>query len=100
MEARKLSEETKRKVLKCAINIINMNGGNAGDRVCQEWSGADFSNPKNIFTEKELDDLSFNYELDNSNLRDYDKEHNFMHDEVVASFAIAQALKTEFLKEQ
>lgn len=90
---RDISKQTRYKILKLAIEIIQMNGSNAGNRCCQDWSGTDEFNPTNLFTEQELDDISFNYELENSNGDDYDKYYNGMHDEMVASFAIANELK-------
>ena len=89
MVARELTEETKNKILKCAASILWMHGSVAGDRCCQDWSGEKEESPHAIFTKKELDDLSFNYELHNSNGEDYDKEYNGLHDEMVASFCMA-----------
>ena len=89
MSKRKLSKETQVKILKCAVEILYMHGSVAGDRTCQDWSGEELLNPIKLFTPKELDDLSFNYELHNSNGDDYDKNYNGLDDEMVASFCMA-----------
>ena len=70
-----------------------MHGSVAGDRCCQDWSGREEDAPENIFTPEELDDLSFNLEQHNSNGEDYDKSYHGMHDEMIASFAIAVAIE-------
>ena len=99
MIKRELTEETKVKILKCAVEILNMHGAIAGDRCCQDWSGKDELNPINLFTPKELDDLSFNYELHNSGGDDYDNAFNGLHDEMVASFCVA-AMIDDFIKDK
>jgi hypothetical protein len=92
MNKRELTEETKNKILKCAAEILMMHAEVAGNRICQDWSGEDKTNPNNMFTEKELDDLSFNYELYNSDGRYYDKDYNGLGDEMVASFCMGTML--------
>lgn len=93
-ELRVISEDLKLKVMQCAVRILFMHGSVAGDRCCQDWSGADGENPDVFFTKEEKDYLSFNYEQWNSNGEDYDPDRDSMHDEMVASFAIACALKS------
>ena len=89
MSKRELSEETKSKILKCAAGILRMHGSIAGNRICQDWSSNEEKSPEELFSKKELDDLSFNYELHNSDGYDYDEDYNGLHDEMVASFCMA-----------
>lgn len=91
---RKLTDKTKLKVLKQAAIIVGMNGSRAGNRCCQDWSGIENESPESLFTESELDDLSYNYEVKNSNLEDYEKGFHMMHDEMVASFVIQGAIES------
>jgi hypothetical protein len=93
MIKRELSAETKTKILKCAINILEMHGSLAGNRCCQDWSGDESENPEVIFNKIELDDISYNYEIENSRGDDYDKNHHGLGDEMVASFAMASMLQ-------
>lgn len=89
MSKRELSQETKNKVLKCAAGILRMHGFVAGSRTCQDWSDSKEKSPEELFTKKELDDLSFNYELQNSGGDDYEKDRSGLHDEMMASFCMA-----------
>lgn len=89
---RQLKKETEKKVLKMASEILRMHAKTAGGRICQDWTGTVENSPLSVFTKEELDDLSFNHELDNSDGRDYDPACNGMGDEMVASFSIASAL--------
>ena len=89
MNKREFSKETKNKILKCAAGILRMHGSIVGDRICQDWSDKEEKSPKELFVKKELDDLSFNYELHNSGGDDYDEDYNGLHDEMVASFCMA-----------
>jgi len=93
MKKRELTKETKAKILKCAAGILRMHGAVAGDRTCQDWSSNEEPSPKELFNEKELDDLAFNYELHNSGGDDYDEDYNGMHDEMMASFCIAAMIE-------
>jgi len=92
MEKRELTGDTKRKILLCAANILRMHARIAGDRMCQDWSGSKEDAPETIFTAKELDDISFNYEIYNSGGDDYSPEYNGLHDEMVISFSMAEML--------
>ncbi len=93
-ELRVISRALEAKVIRCAAKILFMHGSSVGDRTCQDWSGTADNNPDVFFTEKEKDDLSFNYEQWNSGGEDYDQCFSGMHDEMVASFAIAKALES------
>jgi len=90
-----MSEGLRNKVIHIAVEILEMHGSVAGGRTCQDWSGGqkDPNNPENFFTADELDVLSYNYELENSDLRDYEEGRSGMGDEMVASFVVATALK-------
>ena len=90
---RELTEETQKKILKMASIILKMHGKDVGNRVCQDWRGLEDLSPEKIFTKEELDDISFNFELYNSDGKDYDQNHNGMHDEMVASFTISSAIE-------
>ncbi len=92
MEKRELTEETKRKILLCAANILRMHGDIAGKRICQDWSGSKEDAPNAAFTKEELDTISYNYELYNSSGKDYDPAYNGLDDEMTASFSMAQML--------
>ena len=96
---RKLSIETQEKVLRVASTILFMHGGVAGDRTCQDWSGEKEESPEAVFTEQELDDIYFNYELYNSGGEDYEPGEHGFHDEMSASWAIARAIE-DMLYEQ
>lgn len=89
---KELSQETITKAIKQAAIILRMHGNIVGNRVCQDWSGVAKESPEFIFSEDELDKISYQYELYNSNLRDYEEGLHGMSDEMVASFAIARIL--------
>ena len=89
---KELTNESKLKVLRQAAIIVGMNGSRAGDRCCQDWSGDTSDSPETIFTDDELDSLTYNYELNNSYLEDYEEGRPMMHDEMYASFVIKEAL--------
>ncbi|MAF36023.1 hypothetical protein CL622_02800 [archaeon] len=91
---KELSKETQQKILQVAANILRMHGEVVGNRVCQDWSGEESDSPESLLTENELSDISYNYELVNSNGYDYDPGYHWMHDEMIASFAIAQAIES------
>ena len=95
MSKKPMNKMLRNKVLLLASEILKMHGSIAGGRACQDWSGGqkDPKNPLNTFTPDELDILSYNYELDNSQLEDYEEGYSGMGDEMVASFAIAEALR-------
>ncbi|QDP55713.1 MAG: hypothetical protein Tp138OMZ00d2C19078241_45 [Prokaryotic dsDNA virus sp.] len=89
---RKISTETKIKVLKMAATILEMHGVAVGARICQDWSGDEELSPGAVFTKAERDSLSFNYEQKNSGGDDYIAGFDAMSDEMVASFTIADAI--------
>lgn len=89
---RKISKETKIKILQCAANILAMHGSLVGDRICQDWSGEDYTKPSLLFSDEEIRDISFNYELHNSNGEDYDADFINMDDEMVASFTMSELI--------
>lgn len=91
-DKRFVSDETRCKVLKLAAEILRMHGSVVGDRCCQDWSGEVDSAPNLVLSKDELDDISFNFELDNSDGDDYDSENSGMHDEMCASFSLAVVL--------
>lgn len=88
----RLSDETIVKVLQMASEIASMNGQVIGNRICQDWTGSKSTHPDRVFTDAEREKLHFNYELMNSNLRDYDESKVSMGDEMLASFIIANEL--------
>jgi len=90
---RPLSDATKSKILAVAAEILSMHGAVVGNRMCQDWSGSKDRSPKAVFTPQELDDISYNHEIENSDLKDYEQGVDMMHDEMVASFALADALR-------
>lgn len=92
MNKRPLTNETKEKMLRSAANILRLHGKYIGSRGCQDWSGKPEDNPQELFTEKEQDDIEYNAQIGNSNLRDYEKDLNFFGDEMCASFNFAYAL--------
>lgn len=94
---RDISNETRLKVLRCVSQIALMNGGAAGNRVCQDWSNPFFI-PEKYFNSAERDDLSFNYELVNSCGDDYTEGEDFFHDEMVVSFVMANEMQ-EIIKD-
>jgi len=93
MDKRKLSKETESKILKIAVDIIHANADKASDYTCGDWTGED--SPEEIFTENELNDISFNFHIENTcgNVDNSDLEYNVMYDEGGASSAIAYALQ-------
>ena len=92
MDKRFISPQTRIKVLKTAIDILNMHGNVAGDRICQDWSGEADRNPSKLFTDSERDDLEYNHQINNSQLEDYEKGYDFFGDEMSVSFTMADAL--------
>lgn len=64
-----------------------------GSRICQDWSGLPHLSPVFIFSPKERDVLNRIFEQYNSNMQDYDIEHDFFHDEMVVSHNIATAFQ-------
>ncbi len=88
-----LTAKSKKKALLLCAEILSMHGSVAGSRVCQDWSGSEEFNPEKMFTENELQDIAYNYEIENSQLDDYCPEYHGMHDEMVASFAMAEFIK-------
>lgn len=90
---KEFSQETVRKIIKQAAIICWMHGDIAGNRCCQDWSGERKESPEFIFTDDELDQITYHYEAHNSNLVDYVEGEHFMGDEMVASFSIARALE-------
>lgn len=98
MEKLKLKKELKAKILKIASEILTMHGSIVGDRFCQDWSGEEKYNPSTFFNKEEREIVNYNYEIYNSNLNDYDKEFDGLHDEMVASFVIGEMVR-DILKE-
>jgi hypothetical protein len=92
MKRREISNETKRKILLCAANILNMHGQLAGNRICQDWSGDEDKEPSVIFNAKERDDIEYNSQIRNSDLSDYEEGLDFLHDEMSASFNMSNLL--------
>lgn len=90
MEKRKISKQTKNKVLRLSAEILRMHGSIAGDRICQDWRGN--GSPEKIFSDIERDDLEYNHQIKNSCLRDYEKGINNFGDEMVISFVMADAI--------
>ena len=64
-----------------------------GSRICQDWSGLPHLSPEFIFSAQERDVLNRIFEQYNSNMQDYDIEHDFFHDEMSASYKIATAFQ-------
>ena len=81
------------KILKMSAELLEMHGAIAGDRICQDWSGKSEFTPSKFFTDCELDAISYNYELKNSNLEDYEEGFNHLDDEMVLSFAMSECIK-------
>lgn len=48
-----------------------------GSRICQDWSGLKHLSPEFIFSPQERDVLNHIFEQYNSNMQDYDIEHDF-----------------------
>jgi hypothetical protein len=92
MKKREFSNETKRKILLCAANILEMHAELAGDRICQDWSGDKDKEPSVIFNAKERDDIEYNSQIRNSDLSDYEEGLDFLHDEMSASFNMSNLL--------
>lgn len=90
---RPLSDETKRKILICAANILSQHGSLVGNRVCQDWSGDPEENPALMFDAKESDDIEYNHQIENSDLGDYEAGYSPLGDEMCASFAMADMLR-------
>ena len=93
MEKQNYSEETKRKILLVAAEILAMHGEIAGNRVCQDWSGDPDNSPDNHFDRLEKISLHYNYEIENSNLQEFDRSYCSLGDEMTASFVLATALE-------
>lgn len=98
MKKLEMNDDLKLKVLKLASEICSMNGSEAGGRCCQDWSGDEKLNPSKYLTKEERKVVSYNYEIHNSGLSDYDEEYDGLHDEMVASFSIAEMLR-DMIKE-
>lgn len=64
-----------------------------GSRICQDWSGEKHLSPEFIFSPQERDVLNHIFEQYNSNMQDYDIEHDFFHDEMAVSHNIATAFQ-------
>ena len=90
---RELSVETQQKILTMASEILHMHAGDTADRICQDWSGDNDKDPLAFFAAGELDDIAFNYELHNSDGKDYDPEWSGLGDEMVVSFAMSNELR-------
>lgn len=90
---KKISNETLLKCMALSSEILLMHGSVVGGRVCQDWSGNEEFNPEKLFTKSELQDIAYNYEVGNSQLDDYCPEYHGMHDEMMVSFAMSDALK-------
>lgn len=93
MQKREIASETRKKVIKTAIDILRMHGSIAGDRMCQDWSDGSANNPANLFTDHERDDLEYNHQIRNSRLDDYEQGIDFFGDEMSVSFTMADALQ-------
>lgn len=90
---KEINRELMIKIVKTSAEILEMHGGIAGNRVCQDWSGEDEFTPSKFFTRDEADIISYNYELKNSNLEDYEEGFNHLDDEMMLSFAMSECLK-------
>jgi hypothetical protein len=89
---RVLDRSTMKTLLKIASEVLEMHGSVAGDRVCQDWSGEEESTPSKLLTAEEFDDIYFNYEIDNSDLREYSEGCADLDDEMVLSFALSKII--------
>ena len=78
------------KVLKLAAEICWMHGSNAGDRVCQDWSGS--MDILNSLSPEEKDTLYLQYQQYNSDGKEF-KSGEFPYDEMMISFMAARALE-------
>ena len=92
MNKRPISKSTQIKILQTAAEILRMHADVAGNRCCQDWSGDEDKNPALVFDKNERDDLQYNYQIENSDLEDYEPFLDFFHDEVSVSFTLADAL--------
>ena len=88
-----MTDGLKSKILMMAAEIISMHGSVAGNRCCQDWSGEKELMPSSTFTKGQQIRIMHDYELDNSNLEDFDPEYLPVDDEMVISFALSYQLK-------
>jgi len=64
-----------------------------GSRICQDWSGKECNSLEYTLSPEERDVISYVYQQNNSELKDYSKEKDFLGDEMVASFSLAEAVR-------
>ena len=91
---RDINKELMIKIINMSSELLRMHAEVVGERICQDWSGRESMTPSKFFSKDELDVISYNYELQNSNLEDYEEGVDFLDDEMVLSFAMSTCLST------
>jgi hypothetical protein len=76
-------------ILKIAAEICRLYSDYMGSRISQDWVGTSLTE---LFTESQIQQLAYNFELNNSNLEDYDPNNIPVYDGMMVSSYIADAL--------
>ncbi|WP_415913241.1 hypothetical protein [Neptuniibacter sp. QD37_11] len=92
MKLKTLSQELRASVFLLASTLLDKHAKHVGSKICQDWSGPEDLKPSRVLTDEQRDVLSYNIEIRNSELRDYEKGFDGLDDEMVAGFALASAL--------